>query len=73
MVTLLAIPRERRITVDRLSDTLNKISTEEVQLIYPNIMTILHVVHTFSATSASVERTNSALRVIKNIVSFYDV
>ena len=48
-----------------VSDTLNKISTKGLQLIYPNIMTTLHIVITFSATSASVERTNSALRFIK--------
>jgi hypothetical protein len=33
---------------------------------YPNIKSILSIILTFSATSASVERTNSALRLIKS-------
>ena len=57
--------REKDELPSTVSDTLNKISIEGAQLIYPNIMTILHKVLTFSATSASVERTNSALRFIK--------
>lgn len=48
-----------------VSDTLEKISADGVQLLYPNITSIFGIVLTFSATSASVERTNSALRFIK--------
>ena len=37
-----------------------------VEKAYPNIMAVLRIMLTFSATAASVERTNSALRFIKN-------
>lgn len=57
--------REKDEIPSTVSDTLNRISAEGVQLIYPNIATIFGIVLTFSATSASVERTNSALRFIK--------
>ena len=48
-----------------VSDVLQKISADGVQLLYPNISSIFGIVLTFSATTASVERTNSALRFIK--------
>lgn len=48
-----------------LSKTLKSISEDGEQNIYPNIATILLIILTFSATSASIERTYSALRFIK--------
>ena len=65
MATLQIWSTREKILPSTVSDTLKKISADGVKLIYPNIMTILYIVLTFSATSASVERTNSALRVIK--------
>jgi len=49
----------------QVSDTLEKISVDGVQLLYPNITSIFGIVFTFSATSASLKCTNSALRFIK--------
>ena len=48
-----------------VSDTLQHINAQGIQLLYPNITSIFGILLTFSATSASVERSNSALRFIK--------
>ncbi|XP_006817510.1 52 kDa repressor of the inhibitor of the protein kinase-like [Saccoglossus kowalevskii] len=50
-----------------LSGTLKKLKVDGVEKLYPNIITIFRMVLTFSATSATVERTNSALRYVKNV------
>lgn len=49
-----------------LSQTLKKVRNDGEEKIYPNIVTIMRILLAFSATSASVERTNSALRFVKN-------
>lgn len=49
-----------------VSETLEKIRANGVHLLYPNIAFIFGIVLTFAATSAGVERTNSALRFIKH-------
>lgn len=49
-----------------LSETLKIVKSRNVHQLYPNIVTIFRILLTFSATSASVERSNSALRFIKS-------
>ena len=50
-----------------MRDTLKELSSHELsEKLYPNIVVILRFLLTISATSASVERKNSALKFLKN-------
>ncbi|XP_064639798.1 52 kDa repressor of the inhibitor of the protein kinase-like [Lineus longissimus] len=48
------------------SETLTTLKAKCVEKLFPHIVTIFRIILTFSATSASVERTNSALSFVKN-------
>ena len=49
-----------------ISDTLKRISKDGVDGLFPNISVVLRIFLSLPATSASVERANSALRYVKN-------
>ena len=46
-----------------LSETLDNIITKNMKQIFPNVTQVFNILLTAAATSASVERTNSALRI----------
>ena len=51
--------------INRLSKTLKYISNNNLEVMFPNIKKLMSILLTTSATSALVERANSALRFIK--------
>ena len=49
-----------------ITESLQSILKDDEQAVFPNILRILNILLTTSATSASVERANSALPFVKN-------
>ena len=56
---------ENSITIKSLTETLRHIIQKNISQMFPNITRIISILLTTSATSATVERANSALRNIK--------
>lgn len=51
----------------KATETLERMASDEIEKMFPNILVIFRILLTIPATSATVERANSALRYVKNV------
>ena len=52
---------------NKVADTLDMMAHDGIEKLFPNVLVILRILVIIPATSATVERANSALRYAKNV------